>query len=87
MDKYLPRSLRRLLVMTAFAAANHNLSRQVESLSTALPLLITDEMRRHQCEQVIIALLDNSMLTPADYNPVLNILTRLGHMPAENNES
>lgn len=80
MDNQLPRSLRRLLVMSGFAAANHHLVEQAQALKDALPLLISDEKGRCESTLIINTLLDNSELTSPDYDPMLNIVSQLGQL-------
>jgi len=86
MDTHLPRSLRRLLVMSGFAAANHRLDTQAEAIRQALPLLVSGSVRT-ECEVVMQALLDNAKLTSADYNPMLNIASQFGYQPGKGDKS
>ncbi|MGL5968946.1 MAG: hypothetical protein ACRCZ6_17635 [Kluyvera sp.] len=80
MDSHLPRSLRRLLVMCGFAAANHHLIVQAQTIKETLPLLIVDEECRHESELIISTLLDNIELTSPDYDPMSNIVRQLAQL-------
>lgn len=77
MNMHFPRSLRRLLVMSGIAAANHRLNSQAETLRLTLPLLISEKDTRKQAEEVMLALLDNASLTTPDYDPLLNVASLL----------
>ncbi|HEY3591044.1 MAG TPA: hypothetical protein VGL07_13385 [Buttiauxella sp.] len=81
MDKSLPRSLRRLLVMCGIAAANHRLNSHADAITQVLPLLISETVPLKECEFIIQALLDCSPLTSPDCNPMLTIATRFGPGP------
>ncbi|MEA1063789.1 DUF1039 domain-containing protein [Apirhabdus apintestini] len=74
----LPRSLRRLLVMSALAAANHRLSQQACCLRDALPWLIPDAGTRQQCDDILALFLDSPYLTSPDYNPLEQLLSLAG---------
>ncbi|KML17785.1 hypothetical protein VL10_24120 [Leclercia adecarboxylata] len=69
----LTRSLRRLLVMGALAAANHRLDNHAMTIRDAFPQLIKDQQLREQCNEVMQALLDNSDLTSASYSPLTEV--------------
>ncbi|MCT4700517.1 DUF1039 domain-containing protein [Enterobacteriaceae bacterium H20N1] len=73
----LSRSLRRLLVMSALAAANHRLVHQAREIQDAFPLLIEDAHLRQQCHAAMLALLDNANLTSASYSPMSEVARAL----------
>lgn len=80
----LPRFLRRLLVMSALAAANHRLEDQARTIGNAFPLLINDPEVRQQCDVVMQVLLDSANLTSASYNPLSEVARVLtGNQPGQ----
>lgn len=54
----LKKSMRRLVTMCAFAAANHDLKPQALAISNALPLMIQDKVVLLECSTVLNLLLD-----------------------------
>ncbi|EOZ9391088.1 DUF1039 domain-containing protein [Enterobacter cancerogenus] len=80
MDNYLTCSLRRVLVMCGFAAANHHLMAQAQTIKDALPLLIADEECRRESELIISTLLDNYVLTSPDYDPISDLVSQLSKL-------
>lgn len=54
----LTKSMRRLITLCAFAAANHNLKPQVSEISNAFPIIIQDKELLLECTTVLNLLLD-----------------------------
>ncbi len=54
----LTKSMRRLITLCVFAAANHNLKPQVSAVASALPLIIQDKELLLECSTVLNLLLD-----------------------------
>ncbi|ENN8378808.1 DUF1039 domain-containing protein [Providencia rettgeri] len=54
----LTKSMRRLITLCAFAAANHNLKPQVSVVSNVLPIIIQDKELLLECNTVLNLLLD-----------------------------
>lgn len=54
----LTKSMRRLITLCVFAAANHNLKLQVSAVSNVLPIIIVDKELLLECNTVLNLLLD-----------------------------
>lgn len=71
------RGLKKLLVMSAFTAANHGLEEQYEIISEIFSLCIDDDEVLKTSQILGRALLDNSNLTTANYESFIATISDL----------
>lgn len=77
------RSTRKLLVLCGIAAAWRGERQNAESVASALPLLVSDEETRQQCEKIFAVLLDNRRLTQPSYSPCEELHRVLEETPTQ----